>query len=473
MLPLGFASCAAEGDAGHLSGLTISQNGRFLVETDTGSPFFWLGDTAWRLTDLPPDEVDYYLRDRAARGFTLIQGPIIIDKPDFDSPGIKSDYAGESPLLVGAEGVVLNERYLQHVDYIIDQALKHGLYIALAVIWGSAMDQILAVDNPQQARDIGNKLGQRYRDRPNVIWIVCGEYHKIAWETTGRDRTRPNDKELSLINALAEGLESGHEGASLMTVHPDGRRSSSEYFHDAAWLDFHMIQTNEIVEGAANLIAADYALTDPVRPTLNAEGGYEGRNNGSSNDPMTAYKVRYEAYHSVFQGAMGHTYGHWDIWLFSDNWHNALDSEGARTMGYLRALMESRPMAGGSPDQALIRNDEGKYAALRKLRAIMSADNGSAFVYFPDSDVQTELDPSGISGENINAWWFNPRDGQNYTQEGVPSGEPFAVFKRGHPPNNFSPPGSFGQADWVLVLDDASRNFKPPGRGRIVKATTR
>ena len=61
-----------------------------------------------------------------------------------------------------------------------------------------------------------------------------------------------------------------------------------------------------------------------------------------------------------------------------------------------------------------------------------------------------------ISGEKINAFWFDPRVGT-----AVPMGEfptrgtqTFEPFSRGR-----------GQ-DWVLVLDDASRAFSKPGAPR-------
>ncbi|MBN1676685.1 MAG: DUF4038 domain-containing protein [Kiritimatiellae bacterium] len=45
--------------------LKASDDGRFLVQED-GTPFFWLGDTAWRLIHvLTREEQDRYLADRA------------------------------------------------------------------------------------------------------------------------------------------------------------------------------------------------------------------------------------------------------------------------------------------------------------------------------------------------------------------------------------------------------------------------
>src|ERR687894_371368 len=53
--------------------LKVSENGRFLVHED-GSPFFYLGDTAWELFHrLDREEADRYLADRAGKRFTVIQ----------------------------------------------------------------------------------------------------------------------------------------------------------------------------------------------------------------------------------------------------------------------------------------------------------------------------------------------------------------------------------------------------------------
>ena len=52
----------------------ISPNGRYFVPAD-GKPFFWLGDTAWPLfSQYAPEDAESYLENRAANGFTVIQG---------------------------------------------------------------------------------------------------------------------------------------------------------------------------------------------------------------------------------------------------------------------------------------------------------------------------------------------------------------------------------------------------------------
>ena len=61
-----------------------------------------------------------------------------------------------------------------------------------------------------------------------------------------------------------------------------------------------------------------------------------------------------------------------------------------------------------------------------------------------------------ITGGKVNAWWFNPRDGAA-TLIGA-----FAnVGER-----EFVSPYRGELIDWVLVLDDASKNLPPPGQAK-------
>jgi hypothetical protein len=56
--------------------LKVSENGHYFVDQNA-KPFFYLGDTCWLLFQrLDRDEVDEYLKDRAAKGFTVVQADV-------------------------------------------------------------------------------------------------------------------------------------------------------------------------------------------------------------------------------------------------------------------------------------------------------------------------------------------------------------------------------------------------------------
>jgi len=66
---------AASAGENELPRLRVSENQRFLVTAD-GKPFFWLGDTAWWIRQLPPPLVKHYLSTRAReRAFCSMSRP--------------------------------------------------------------------------------------------------------------------------------------------------------------------------------------------------------------------------------------------------------------------------------------------------------------------------------------------------------------------------------------------------------------
>ena len=45
---------------------------QFVVRED-GTPFFWLGDTGWYIWNLNRTDAEFYLADRAPKGFNVVQ----------------------------------------------------------------------------------------------------------------------------------------------------------------------------------------------------------------------------------------------------------------------------------------------------------------------------------------------------------------------------------------------------------------
>ena len=51
--------------------LRVSDDGHHLQHTD-GTGFFWLGDTAWKLARLGPDDIQRYMSNRAGKSFNRV-----------------------------------------------------------------------------------------------------------------------------------------------------------------------------------------------------------------------------------------------------------------------------------------------------------------------------------------------------------------------------------------------------------------
>src|ERR1035437_6194217 len=83
VLASGLAAClpftSLPSSAESLPRLKVSENRHFLV-TDSGEPFFWLGDTAWELFHrLSREDAERYLNNRARKGFTVIQAVVLAE----------------------------------------------------------------------------------------------------------------------------------------------------------------------------------------------------------------------------------------------------------------------------------------------------------------------------------------------------------------------------------------------------------
>jgi hypothetical protein len=249
-----------------------------------------------------------------------------------------------------------------------------------------------------------------------------------------------------------------------MTYHPGGGRSSSEWLHKEAWLDFNLMQSGHGSRDNPNyrMVAKDYGLS-PVRPVVDGEPRYE-------NHPVNwkpaelgwfdEYDVRQAAYWAVFAGAFGHTYGCHDIWqmkapgrepvgLARGTWQESMNLPGAAQMQHVRRLIESRPFLSRVPDPALIASGPGEGAD----HVEATRGEGYAFLYVPTGKpVGVVLEK--VAAGKLKASWFDPRTGK---------ASPIGTFA-GQGTRTFTPPGTPGRGnDWVLVLDDASRGFGLPG----------
>jgi hypothetical protein len=429
--------------------LKISENRRFLVFED-GTPFFYLGDTGWELFHrLNKDDVEKYLENRRAKGFTVIQSVILAELDGLNTP----DAEGDKPL-IDNDPLKPNEAYFAHVDRVIRMAFEKGIFIGLLPTWGDKVDKKWGVGpvifNKDNAFKYGQWVGKRYKDFQNIIWINGGDRdgggeNKIIWD------------------AIAEGIKSVDKN-HLMTFHPWGERSSSEWFQESDWLDFNMCQTGHGQRSYAiykRIIVHDYAMK-PVKPCFDGEPRYEDHPVAWNPEVLGWFNdadIRQSLYWNLFSGSFGHTYGCHPIWQFltpsrepiglaRHNWYDVLDLPGASELIHARRLIESRPFLSRVPDQSMIVT--GYFPETDYI--VSTRGEGYAFVYFP-TGWSAEIILDKIGGKSITGYWYDPRNGTSKL---------IATFP-GTGIQKFTPPTGGRGNDWVLVLDDASKKFRAPG----------
>lgn len=398
--------------------LRVSDNGLYLQHTD-GTPFFWLGDTGWLLPErLDRDEAAYYLRRAAGAGYNVVQVQTINGVPAMNIYGRLSHPDGWDFSAVDRPG---EYGYWDHMDHIISTAEREGIYIGMVCIWGGLVKAGLM--DTDQARAYGTFLANRYKDRPNIVWIIGGDIQgdikTEVWDT---------------LATTIRNIDPGH----LMTFHPRGRTTSARWFNSRPWLDFNMFQSGHrrygqrmgnkvypIPDGTEEdswMYVDSVRVHTPVKPVLDGEPSYEDIPQGLHSDSEPRWNdkdVRRYAYWSVFGGSCGHTYGHNAIMQFvrpgvsgayfadglTTPWYKALDAPGFNQMIHLKRLMLTFPYFDRVADQSIVRDNGERYERLSATRG-----RDYLLVYNHTGRPMT-VNLDLISGREKNLWWMDAASG--------------------------------------------------------------
>lgn len=340
--------------------------------------------------------------------------------PCINAYGQYSNISRENPwdfTAIDREGVY---GYWDHVDYIIEEAERQGIYIAMVCIWGGLVKG--GAMDTEGAKAYGTFLADRYKNRPNIIWMIGGDIqgsvkHDV-WDTLAR---------------TIKSTDHNH----LMTFHPRGRHTSAQWWAKAEWIDFHTYQSGHRAYGQ-RFGNKDYPIPDnteedcwmyvdstwahsPIKPVLDSEPSYEAIPVGlhfPDGPRWQASDVRRYAYWDVFAGAFGHTYGHNAIMqMYTPGkaaaysrtckpWYEAQSDSGYIQMKYLKALMLSMPFFDRIPDQSIISRNNGK--GYDRLAATRGKDYLMVYNY---TSRDMDVDLTTISGKKKKVWWMDCQTG--------------------------------------------------------------
>ncbi|MBK7938844.1 MAG: glycoside hydrolase family 140 protein [Lewinellaceae bacterium] len=447
-----------------------SPDGHQLQHKD-GTPFFWLADTGWELFHrLTLEEAAEYFDNRAKLGFNVIQAVALAE---FDGLRTPNAY-GQTPF-AGTDTDQPNEAYWLTVDSMIGMAAARGLYVALLPTWGDKVTpiwgtgpQVFTVGETDRVYRYSRWVARRYGPRSNVLWMLGGD--RPAVHQGEREGVKFTTDYRPVWRNMARGIVEGFPQA-FITYHTwGGEQSTSQYLHNENWLHMNTMQSGH--GGGHDVpvwdwITRDYNLV-PAKPVLDAEPNYEDHpvNPWPKWDPANGYfrdyDVRKQCYRSVFAGACGVSYGHHAVWQFwspkqevinhADRfWTKAIDRPGARQVGYLRRLIESRPMLQRVPDQALIAAGQGEKGEY--VTACRAKDGSYAMIYLPVGKT-ISVNTKSLKGNTLSVWWYDPRSGKAKKTGLLPKKDIM----------EFTPPKTGIENDWVLVLDDDAAKFDAPGK---------
>jgi Protein of unknown function (DUF4038)/Putative collagen-binding domain of a collagenase len=441
--------------------MTLDPTRKFLINSATKKPVFITGDSAWSLQGRLSDfDIQFYLNDRASRGFNAIWVALADNTYSNHAP---ADFCGNVPFN-GADFTSENPQYWARVDQTLSWAAARGITVlADPAFVGYGCKGGYCESYRNSSIDVvaayGQFLGKRYKGFRNIMWLIGGD-------------ADPADGNVqSKLYALAKGIKSA-DTVHLMTTENYRGTSSIDVWSGSPWLDLDALylQPSDI-PAKAN---ADYTVR--TYPVFMMEDWYEGEHS------ITELGVRQEGYWAVLSGStLGRLFGNDAVWNFSlskltsESWKTELGATGTVGQAWLGKLFRSREhwklepdihhaiMIGGYDSRGFLTSTwESARSLVYQLPyhlgsassvAARTSDGQTIIAYVPNGNAATiTIDMSQITDPESQAkcWWFNPRDGSD-TLIGIYS----TVGSR-----KFTPPDP---NDWVLVIDSLSANLTAPG----------
>lgn len=429
---------------GRVGPLRVANDGRYLIDAQR-RPFLWLADTPWTLfVTYPREDVITYLDDRAAKGFKIIQAVVCWR----ENGTCARNVFGQVPFVGGVVGRP-NAAYFEHVRWIIDEADRRGIIVALLPIWSNALIAPWnTIVNEEQAGAYGRYLGERFSDCPNIVWVLGGD-------------TMVYDKG-AIHRSMAAGIKATDASRKLVTFHPSADSSAgfggvttdsrfNPFGAGESVLDLNMGQSWGFRFDLPRICFAMYN-NQPVKPGVLAEGTYERADKEYPSGAVTPELVRREAWWAHLSG-VGYSYGNMAIWEHTSDWRSALNDPGALSLTVMREALEARRWWRYTPTPSVLPSDLRPHIdnSLPGAIAAASDDGDGILVYFGQKSAGVLSIGMLTASTTYAASWIHPGTGQS-----VPLGD-FANVGR----HSYATPS--GWPDAVLAID-TEFNVTPPSR---------
>ena len=242
-----------------------------------------MADTGWELFHrLTRDEVKLYLNTRKKQEFNVIMAVALAELNGLREPNMYGSVPFKD--LESLEWAVTDGRnpdiegeydYWDHVDFVVKEAAKRGLYIGLLPTWGDKVASLwgegprIFKNNPDAAYKYAKKLADRYKDDWNIIWILGGD-RQAVYESEGKKHDdRP------VWRAMAKAIEETYEGDVFITYHTSSPATTA-FFANEDWLDMHTMQSSHGNRTAeAWKVIREGLKVKPHRPMMDLEPCYE------------------------------------------------------------------------------------------------------------------------------------------------------------------------------------------------------
>jgi hypothetical protein len=426
----------------------VSPDRHYLMHED-GTPFFWLGDTAWNgpLLSRPEDWI-LYLRERQRQEFTAVQWVATQWRASPDGNRLKEK------AFTGEQRIAINPAFFQRLDEKIMDLNLSGFLSAPVMLWaiggGSNPKLNPGFSLPEdQAILLARYMVARW-GASQVIWILAGDgdyrgEKAERWKRIGR----------------AVFGESQHAPVML---HPGGMHWNLDEFQTEKWLDILGYQSghgddDKTLQWIFNGPPATDWKKEPYRPFINLEPPYENHVAYQSKARISPATVRRAIYWSLLVApTAGVTYGGHGVWGWDDGtkpptdhpntgipqpWQLALNMPAAEQMKYLAEFFNSIDFWRLHPAPQMIVNQPGGESAGKHIAASRTDEGDLAVIYVPDAKTVAVRVDALPKAPQVS--WFNPRNGERSSAVGVVSDNTV----------EFVTPG---EGDWVMLVKAGTKS---------------
>lgn len=420
----------------------ISPDGYSLAHAD-GTPFFWMGDTAWN-GPLLSSRADWelYLKERTRQNFTAVQW---VTTQWRASP---SGDASRQVAFTGQEQIRINPAFFQRLDEKIEAMNRSGLLSVPVLLWAIGGGAQPAV-NPgfslpeDQAILLARYMVARW-GAYNVAWILAGD---------GDYRGENAEKWKRIGKAVF-----AEEPHAPVIMHPGGMQWILDGFNSEKWLSISGYQSghgdddNTLAWLTQGPPSKDWKKA-PRRPFINLEPPYENHLAYQSKTPISPATVRRAVYWSLLNApTAGVTYGGHGVWGWDDGtkpptdhagtgvplpWKEALRMPGAEEMAVVSKTFAGLNFPKLRPAPELLANQPGATAAKKFISASRS-ESGEDFVFYTPEETQVNV-LAKLLPQKFTPAWVDPRTGARIEKAPVRKD---AVFE-------FTAPS---EGDWLLLI---------------------
>jgi hypothetical protein len=430
--------------------LKKSANGRYLVDQND-VPYMILGESPQALiVNVTEAEAETFIANRNAHGFNTLWINLLCavytgGRADGSTIDDILPFTGTIPSTPSYDLTTPNEAYFAHVDRVLDIAAAYGMQVLLDPCETGSWLSVMLDNGAAKCRDYGRYLGDRYRDRDNIIWMSGNDFQD--WRNPASDE---------VARSVALGILD-NDARHLHTAELDYLVSSS--LDDTTWASILGLNATYTYYPTYARLRQDYHRLDYL-PNFMVEANYEFE---SLQGPTTTAPIlRKQEYWTMTSGATGQLYGNGYTWPFAYGWQSNLDTPGAVQIGYLKTFFEPRAWFELVPDTAhtLVTagygtySDDGYVDDNDYLTAARTSDGTLAIVFTPIIRTFT-VDMSKLSADATTRW-FDPSSGAYVAVPGSPL--PNAGFRDFAPPEN----NADGDGGWVLVLETEPVETEPP-----------